>query len=194
MEAAGRLDPRIELVILLGGDAGLRRGEIIALDQADCDTKRGILHVRRSEWKGQVTLPKGGRERQVVMTERLKAALTRNRHLRCDRVLWRDDGHARVTAVLLAKWMRRAQRRAGLKVTGGLHILRHTFCSRLAMAGAPTLAIKELAGHQSLTTTMRYMHLSPAAKSAAIDLLNKETPTEKLGDIRETAQGPAKNP
>jgi hypothetical protein len=79
VEAAGRLDPRIELVILLGGDAGFRRGEIIALDQADCDTKRGLLHVRRSEWKGQVTLPKGGRERQVIMTERLKAALTWNR-------------------------------------------------------------------------------------------------------------------
>jgi len=190
VQAAHELDPRIELLVLLGGDAGLRRGEIIALDQSDCDTKRGILHVRRSEWKGQLTLPKGGRERQVNMTERLKAALTANRHLRGERVLWRDDRHDKVTAVLLAKWMCRAQRRAGLKVTGGLHILRHTFCSRLAMAGAPALAIKELAGHQSLTTTMRYMHLSPAAKSAAIELLNAEV----LGDIRETTQGSGKNP
>jgi site-specific recombinase XerD len=81
--------------------------------------------------------------------------------------------------------MRRAQRRAGLKVTGGLHILRHTFCTRLAMAGAPALAIKDLAGHTSLTTTMRYMHLSPAAKSAAIELLNKEV----RGENRETAHG-----
>jgi integrase len=190
VEAAQLLDPRIELLVLLAGEAGLRRGEIIALEQTDCDTRRGFLHVRRSEWKGQVTLPKGGRERQVNMTERLKAALTRSRHLRGDRVLWRDDDHEKVTAVLLAKWMRRAQRRAGLKVTGGLHILRHTFCSRLAMAGAPALAIKELAGHQNLTTTMRYMHLSPAAKSAAIELLNREV----LGDIRETTQGPYKSP
>jgi site-specific recombinase XerD len=73
----------------------------------------------------------------------------------------RRDEYEKVTGVLLAKWMRRAQRRAGLEVTGGLHILRHTSCSRLAMAGAPALAIKELAGHTSLTTTMRYMHLSP---------------------------------
>ncbi len=42
------------------------------------------------------------------------------------------------------------------------------------MAGASALAIEELAGHTSLTTTMRYMHLSPSAKSAAIELLNKE--------------------
>ena len=168
--------------MLLAGDAGLRRGEIIGLDQSDCDTKRGMLHVRRSEWKGQVTLPKGGRERQVNMTDRLKAALVSNRHLRGERVLWRDDEFEKVTGVLLAKWMRRAQRRAGLRVTGGLHILRHTFCSRLAMAGAPALAIKELAGHTSLTTTMRYTHLSPSAKSAAIDLLNSEV----RGDVGET--------
>lgn len=185
VEAAHQIDPRIELLVLLGGDAGLRRGEIIALEQSDCDTRRGILHVSRSEWKGHVTLPKGGRGRQVNMTDQLKAALVANKHLRGDRVIWRDDGFDKVTAVLFAKWMRRAQRRAGLKVTGGLHILRHTFCSRLAMAGAPALAIKELAGHTSLTTTMRYMHLSPAAKSAAIELLNQK----KLGDNKETAQG-----
>ncbi len=55
-------------------------------------TGTGIIHVRRSEWRGQVTLPKSGRERQIEMTERLKAALGRNRHLRDERVLWRDGG------------------------------------------------------------------------------------------------------
>ena len=110
---------------------------------------------------------------QVTLTERLKSALTKNRHLRGDRVLWRDDGREKVTQVLLAKWMSRAQRRAGLKATGGIHILRHTFCSRLAMAGASTKAIQELAGHEQISTTQRYMHLSPAAKSEAISLLDR---------------------
>ncbi len=192
VEAAVQLDPRIELAVLLGGDAGLRCGEMIALEQTDVDLKRGDLDVQRSEWEGHLTLPKGGRGRRVNLTERLKVALANNRHLRGPRVLWRDDDRkqTKVTQVLLAKWMSRAQRRAGLKVTGGIHILRHTFCSRLAMAGASTKAIQELAGHQSLTTTQRYMHLSPAAKSAAIELLNREV----LGDIKETAQEFVKNP
>jgi site-specific recombinase XerD len=69
--------------------------------------------------------------------------------------------------------MERAQRRANLPVTGGIHILRHTFCSRLAMRGAPAMAIKELAGHADLSTTQRYMHLSPAAKDQAIRLLER---------------------
>jgi hypothetical protein len=47
-------------------------------------------------------------------------------------------------------------------------MLRHTFCSHLAMRGAPARANQELAGHQDLTTTQRYMHLSPAALDNAI--------------------------
>ena len=139
------------------------------------DLMRGYLVVRQSEWEGHLTVPKSGRERKVTLTARLKAALTKNRHLRGDRVLWRDDERKqkKVTQGLLAKWMRRAQKRAGLKVTGGIHILRHTFCSRLAMAGASTKAIQELAGHEQITTTQRYMHLSPAAKSEAIALLDR---------------------
>ena len=53
----------------------------------------------------------------------------------------------------------------------GAHRLRHTFCSHLAMRGAPARAIQELAGHQDLITTQRYMHLSPAAVENAIRLL-----------------------
>ena len=44
--------------------------------------------------------------------------------------------------------------------------LRHTFCSHLAMRGAPARAIQELAGHSELGVTQRYMHLSPAALDA----------------------------
>jgi integrase len=183
VNVARELDPRIELFVLLGGDAGLRCGEIIALEQTDVDLRRGYLVVRHSEWEGHLTIPKSGRERKVTLTARLKAALSKNRHLRGDRVLWRDDGHEKVTQVLLAKWMSRAQRRAGLKVTGGIHILRHTFCSRLAMAGASTKAIQELAGHEQISTTQRYMHLSPAAKSEAISLLDRGEDLKAEGSI-----------
>jgi site-specific recombinase XerD len=40
------------------------------------------------------------------------------------------------------------------------------------MKGAPARAIQELAGHENLSTTQRYMHLSPSALDQAIALLN----------------------
>ena len=70
------------------------------------------------------------------------------------------------------KAIRGAQRAAGLP-KAGVHLLRHTFCSHLAMRGAPARAIQELAGHADLTTTQRYMHLSPAATEDAIRLLDR---------------------
>jgi site-specific recombinase XerD len=69
----------------------------------------------------------------------------------------------------------------------GVHVLRHTFCSHLAMRGAPARAIQELAGHQDLSTTQRYMHLSPAAIQGAIRLLDQRGMSENFGDIVETA-------
>jgi site-specific recombinase XerD len=86
-----------------------------------------------------------------------------------------DDTGKSLTRKMIQVMMRRAARRANVKP--GVHILRHTFCSHLAMRGAPARAIQELAGHQDLGTTQRYMHLSPAALDAAIRLL--ETPVEK---------------
>jgi integrase len=106
------------------------------------------------------------------MTDALAAALQRARHLRGERVLYRDNGTPIAHATVRA-WLEACERRAGLEVQGCLHKLRHTFCSHLAMRGAPAKAIQELAGHENRMTTLRYMHLSPAARKGAITLLNE---------------------
>ena len=158
-----------ELVVLLGGEAGLRCGEIAALEWGDVDLPKRQLCVQRSEWKGHVTATKGGRLRYVPMTARLAEALRSIRHLRGRRVLCDQDGCG-WTPKVVADHVRRAAAKAGL-ANRGVHVLRHTFCSHLAMRGAPSRAIQELAGHQELGTTQRYMHLSPAALESAIRLL-----------------------
>lgn len=184
--AASR-DPQAYLMVLLGGDAGLRLGEIIALEWRDVDLAARRLTVQRSDWIGQVTVPKGGRFRQLPMTQRLTAALKASRHLRSERVICLSDGGP-ITRDRVIKAVRRAQRVAGIEQ--GVHILRHTFCSHLAMRGAPARAIQELAGHADLSTTQRYMHLSPAATEEAIRLLDGRytgVVSETFGDILETA-------
>jgi len=168
--AARELGWRAELIVLLGGEAGLRLGEITALEWRDVDLDKRQLCVERSEWRGHVTAPKGGRLRFVPLTVRLAASLRQHRHLRSARVLCEDDGAA-LTPKMVADYVRRSAKRAHLKHEG-VHVLRHSFCSHLAMRGAPAKAIQELAGHQELGTTQRYMHLSPAALDRAIRLLD----------------------
>jgi integrase len=172
VDGARKVDPSVLAFVLLAGEAGLRRGEIIALDLTDADFKRGQLTIARSDWCGHVGTTKGGKTRRVPMTTRLTEALQAIRHLRGVRMLYQRDGEA-ISENTLRSWMERAERAAGLKVTGHIHQLRHTFCSHLAMRGAPAKAIQELAGHADLTTTMRYMHLSPASLNQAIRLLEQ---------------------
>ncbi len=71
-------------------------------------------------------------------------------------------------------------------VAGRFHIFRHTFFARLAMRGVPAKAIQELAGHADLTTTMRYMHLSLAARGQALRLL--ENPSGNLTATKAEAE------
>lgn len=185
IEAAKFVDPQAHLVVLLGGDAGLRCGEIQALQWTDIDLSNRQLCVQRSEWKDHVTCPKGGRSRVVPLTVRLANALSAHRHLRGPRVLCRKDGHP-LTQKNVRDLVQRAARRSFAK-SDGVHVLRHTFCSHLAMRGAPARAIQELAGHKDLSTTQRYMHLSPAAIEAAIRLLDLPAQGREFGDGVETS-------
>ena len=67
----------------------------------------------------------------------------------------------------------RACRRA--KLTGVTpHVLRHTFASRLGMAGTDLRTIQELGGWRSIKMVERYAHLSDEHKRAAIQGLSRE--------------------
>ena len=185
VDTARETDWQTHLIVLLGGEAGLRCGEMMALEWPDVDLTTRQLCVRRSDWEGHITVPKGGRQRYVPLTIRLARALQAYRHLSSPRVLCQQDGSP-LTRKTVQSWMRRVTRRAGITNTG-VHVLKHTFCSHLAMRGAPARAIQELAGHQDLSTTQRYMHLSPAAIEGAIRLLDQPSPDLGRGDIVETA-------
>jgi integrase len=174
VEAAAKIGPEIHLQVLLGGDAGLRPGEVRALHWTSVDFRRQQLTIERNEYKGQFTLPKHDKIRRLPLTDALTDALKAYRHLRGPLVLYRDETCRLLTPRTQRYWLGKAQRLANLPDKGP-HTLRHTFCSHLAMRGAPTKAIQELAGHADLSTTQRYMHLSPATLDASIRLLDRRS-------------------
>ncbi|MEP7308913.1 MAG: tyrosine-type recombinase/integrase [Acidobacteriota bacterium] len=85
VEVAKSADVRTYIVVLLGGEAGLRCGEMMALEWRDVDLGKRQLCIERSVWRGHVTAPKGGRLRYVPLTVRLASALREARHLRGSR-------------------------------------------------------------------------------------------------------------
>jgi integrase len=64
------------------------------------------------------------------------------------------------------------------------HDLRHTFASQLVMSRVNLTTVKDLLGHKTLTMTLRYAHLAPAHKVAALSkldsTLNQDPTIQKL--------------
>jgi len=175
LRTAVRGDTQRFSMIVVGLDAGLRKGEILGLEWGDLDFVAKTIVVRRSVWRelreeSHVGAPKSGRDRKIPMTIRLVAALKAHRHLRGERVFCNDDG-SELTPGQMEVTLRTACRRAGLRQIGW-HVLRHTFGSTLAQRGASPKAIQELMGHSDMATTMRYMHLAPTHHVEAVALLD----------------------
>ena len=118
------------------------------------------------------------------MTDRLLAALSKYRAA-AGPVLHGREAGGPMTNNEVRNRLRRVARAAG--VTHGVHILRHTFCSHLAMKGATSKQIQALAGHESLSTTEGYMHLAPGQAELAIALLNPPVAARGGSNRRATA-------
>jgi site-specific recombinase XerD len=149
--------PEREAEIDLALHTGMRRGEQFTLRWRDVDLERGILTVR-----GKTGC------RHIVANSSARAALE---HLLSRR---RDGGHF-VCAETQSesqrdwrRWFERAARAAGIE-DFHWHDLRHTFASRLVMAGVDIRTVQELLGHKSITMTMRYSHLNPDHRQVAAE-------------------------
>jgi integrase len=149
---------------------GMRQGELKGLQWSSIDWQTRTIAVRHSknDWSMELDAPKSNRVRHIPMKDELYATLAR-RKLTSGYVFVDTDGSP-FTGARLMRRLSHVCAQAGIRHIGW-HTFRHTFASHLAMRGAPLGAVQALLGHSTITTTMRYAHLSPSALRSAVDLL-----------------------
>lgn len=141
-------------------DTGLRLGEALNLAWEDATDGRVTI------WDHKGAKPGG-----VPATPRVQKILTEREDLVGNLVgPWADMTYN--TTRYAWKKLRKATGKKGSE--GWLwHTCRHTFCSRLAQAGVPLPAIRDLARHQDINTTIRYSHLAPKDYEQAIERMGE---------------------
>jgi integrase len=163
--------PALRYAVEVGLLTGFRRQELVNLRPEDVDLERGTVTVA-------ACYSKNGESRTNPIGERLKAILREALPVRGDAptVLVTRYGKPWTTEGVTNQFQR-ASRRAGLERLGP-HVLRHTYASWLVMAGVDLRTVQELLGHKDIKQTMRYAHLSPSHKQAAVEALERKFPAK----------------
>lgn len=148
-------DPWLSRVVRWAIGTGMDRSEVLSLSWDAIDTQAGVITAPRS---------KTGTDRRIPINSTLRGLLAEARRVRsvtaAGRVFLDDDGQP-ISVERVKSSLRRAYPRAGLPLRAPFKVFRHTFASRLVMAGVDAPTVARLLGHSTLAVTDAYMHLSP---------------------------------
>jgi integrase len=142
-----------ELTIAVG--TGMRKGEQYGLIWKRVDFNKREVHLAKT---------KNGEARDVPMSVEVLAAF---QQVKPTKVKPTDSVFATPNP---REWFEAVREKAKLD-DFRWHDCRHTFCSRLAMAGVPLKTIQILAGHKTISITARYAHLAPNTLHTAVELI-----------------------
>ena len=139
---------------------GLRVSELAALNMEDIDFLSEVIHVRGKGKKERIS-PIGSAALQAIqhyMEFRNKRA--QNNGNFDPKVLFVNKHGKRLSTRSVRRKMDKYLAMAGLDPAISPHTLRHSFATHMLNNGADLRSVQELLGHQSLSTTQIYTHLT----------------------------------
>lgn len=140
--------------------AGIRRAELHALDWTELDLIGEQVRVRGKGRKERI-VPLGSAAVVALRRWEPRRAATLARHPGGDRkAVFLNDTGGRLSVRSIQNVVRKATEAATGADGVSTHGLRHSFATHLLDAGADLIAVKELLGHASLSTTRIYTHTS----------------------------------
>ena len=139
---------------------GIRVSELVALNMDDVDFLGEVVHIRGKGKKERIA-PISSSALQVIqhyMEYRNKRAQTNSNF--DPKVLFVNKHGRRLSTRSVRRKMDKYLKMAGLDPSISPHTLRHSFATHMLNKGADLRSVQELLGHQSLSTTQVYTHLS----------------------------------
>jgi integrase len=161
MERERRIRPAAADSIRLIALTGARRGEVVGLRWRHVELKQGRIVLPPSSHKtGRST----GRPRIIRLPAAAQAIISRQPPGGPDDFVFVPAGGN--GGLSLSKLWRKVRKEAGLPEDIGLHGLRHSTASHLAMKGASAPEIMAVLGHRQLSTVVRYIKFAEDARAA----------------------------
>ncbi|HEY7088557.1 MAG TPA: tyrosine recombinase XerC [Tepidisphaeraceae bacterium] len=149
--------------------SGIRVSELVELEMQDLDLQEGVLRVKGKGRKDRLT-PIGSQAIKAIQ----RYFDLRQQDSRCQqssqgqRVFLNKHGESLSTRSVRRK-LDKYLVQAGLDPGISPHTLRHSFATHLLNNGADLRSVQELLGHQSLSTTQIYTHLTTSRMKEAYD-------------------------
>jgi integrase/recombinase XerD len=154
IDAVSNIKHRTIIVLLYS--TGMRLGEIARLKITDIDSKNMRIKIVQG---------KGAKDRYTILSEQVLYEL-RAYYIICKpkEYLFNGSGPGRPMSMRnIQHLVQKALAQIGLGSKNyTVHTIRHSFATHLVDNGADLHTVKELLGHSTLQTTMRYMHLTTA--------------------------------
>ena len=148
--------------------SGIRVSELVELEMADMDLQEGVLRVRGKGRKDRLT-PIGSQAIKALQRYfELRNSDPKLANQTTGRVFLNKHGQSLSTRSVRRK-LDKYLTQAGLDPGISPHTLRHSFATHLLNNGADLRSVQELLGHQSLSTTQIYTHLSTGRMKDAYD-------------------------
>ena len=139
---------------------GMRVSELVALNMDDIDFLGEVVHIRGKGKKERIA-PIGSSALQVIqhyIEFRNKRAQSNSNF--DSKVLFVNKHGRRLSTRSVRRKMDKYLKMAGLDPAISPHTLRHSFATHMLNNGADLRSVQELLGHQSLSTTQVYTHLT----------------------------------
>lgn len=151
-------------LVLVALNTGLRRGELLQLRWRDVQLEQRILTVRGED-------AKSGQTRHVPLNTEAHTILATWKPAKAEADWFVFSASTSKTRLREARKAWRGVLKKAKVTAFRFHDLRHTFASKLVMAAVDLNTVRELLGHRKIAMTLRYAHLAPQHKAAAVERL-----------------------